>query len=264
MSQSLPDWVGASSIDELVEGLYPSDANSPGSEDKARKLLRDRAERLLLSYEMIGVWSSLKASFPATNGRENPIFNYFFVAMNAELTVSLTPEPSNSRIQAQHLKIANQANDLAKELQEFAYSVGLSVSDDAAKTAATIARANPEKAPDDFELTCARVAHELQHPYFNNGHFLHALQVLSEGCRIASDNRKSLNVVKKNNDNWLNNNIALVLCDAARKYLGGPRYDVVAKTMNAIMDLVEDGEAMTSDSVKKLCQRHGGTISPKK
>lgn len=256
MSQSLPGWVGASSIDELMEGLYPLDANSLGPEDKTRMLLRERARRLLLSYEMIGVWSSLKASFPATDGRENPLFNYFWVAMNAELTVSLTPEPSNSLIQARHSKISNQANNLAKELQEFAHSVGLSVSDDAAKTAAGIARANPEKAPSDFELTCARVAHELQHQYFNNGHFLHALQVLSEGCFIASESRNSLNVVKKNNDNRLRNEIALVMNKAALSCFGKPRHDDVAKTVNAIMDLVEDGEAMTGKNVKDLLKDH--------
>lgn len=266
MSQTLPDWLGASSIDELANGLYPADTSDPGAEHPARKLLQARAERLLLSHEMARVWVSLEGKVTPTEEQPIPLFQYFWVAMNAELLISLAPEPSNSEIKKRYLRLAGLASNLADELQSFASEAGFSPYADVARTVAMVAR-HQKGEPDSLDLACARVGHELQYRHlgFDNGHFLHAVQVLAEGCLIAGTHRQSRNAITKADSNArMRNEIALVMIRAAHDYLGGPNDESVACTVNAILDLVEDGEAMTGDSVKKLRRQYQGRIFPEK
>jgi hypothetical protein len=259
-----PDWLGGSPISELLDGYYQLDQGEPSEYAMIRNLLETRAERLLFSLEMIEAWKSLDDA-KALRGKQPNRPKFFWAAMNVELLINTTPEPSNSEIKTRYARIAELAAQLRTELRSFQEKIGFPIYEDATRMILARARMNAGEEPDEFDLTYAFFAQEIQYPHhgFNDGRFENALSVLAEASRIVSNHRLSRNrITKANSSNRLRNEIALAMSKAAQDYLGSYRDDIVATTVNAILDLVEDGEAITGDSVKKLRTTFQGKIFP--
>lgn len=253
MTTKLPDWLGDGSIDELIDRFYHHDHSESIKNAGIRKRLKSRADRLL-SLEMATAWKSLEEAVTRGVGQPN-LAMFFWAAMNVELLIELTPEPSNPKIKKRYNRIAVLADQLVVELHTFSNTIGVNHYSDLAKILTSIARANSDKEPNEFDLACSHIAQEIQNPHngFDNGRFEKALDILAQASRIASSGRQSRNrIAKTNSPNRLRNEMALALSGAAIDHLGGCFDEIVATTVNAILNLVEDGEAITGDSVKKL------------
>lgn len=254
----LPNWLGYGSLDEWFDARYPRDQGDPPEYEQIRKRLKERAERLLFSLEMINVWGSLEDS---DTGRHPDLYKFFWVAMNVELSFEPSPEPPNSEIKPRYTRIGKLASDLRSELRAFADEVGFSPYADMQQALMSRARSGMSRArsgddkPDDIDLAYVLLAQEVNYPHhgFNDGRFEKALNVLAEASRVMGKKRASRNRIRKSNSpNRMRNEIALSMSKAAVAYFGSPRDEDVASTVNAILNLVEDGEAITGDDVKKL------------
>jgi hypothetical protein len=248
----LPDWLGVGSIDELIEHLYPQDERESANYAEVRRRCTLRASALLFSPDMKAVWAALVKKRDA--GAKVDIPKFFWVAMNVELLFNPTPELGNPDIQKRYSRIWKLALELRSELRAFSDEVGFSPYSDMQRTIIALSRATPQDCePEEFDLAYAHMAQEVQYPHhgFDNGGFEKALNVLAETSRIVSQKRQSRNRISKAS-NRRRNEIALALSMSAKDSLGSYFDEIVATTTNVILDLVEDGEAITGDDVKKL------------
>ena len=248
----VPDWLGNGSIGELIAHLYPQDECEPELYATVRDRLATRANALLFSPSMGAVWEALVKKREAGSAVDIPEF--FWGAMNVELMFNSTSESGNPKILKRYLRIAKLTAELQSELRALSDEVGCSPYLDMQRTIIELSRATPQDCESgEFDLAYAYMAQEVQyrHHGFDNGGFEKALSVLAEASRIVGNKRQSRNRISKTS-NRPRNEIALALSKSAQDSLGSYFDEIVATTTNAILDLVEDGEAITGDDVKKL------------